>query len=58
MDVTALQKMASVDKLRPPLWFSGQEFMATDPEVRVRFLALPDVLRSSGSETGYTQPRE
>jgi hypothetical protein len=27
------------------------EFLATDPEVRVRFLALPDFL-SSGSGTG------
>jgi hypothetical protein len=35
----------------PPLWPSGQEFPATDPEVRVRFQALPDVL-SSGSGTG------
>jgi hypothetical protein len=25
---------------------------------RVRFPALPDFLRSSGSGTGYTQPRE
>jgi hypothetical protein len=28
------------------------DLLATDPEVRVRFLALPDSLRSSGSETG------
>jgi hypothetical protein len=34
------------------------EFLATDPEVRVRFRALPDFLRSSGSGTGSTQPRE
>jgi hypothetical protein len=25
----------------PPLWSSGQEFLATDPEARVRFPALP-----------------
>jgi hypothetical protein len=31
---------------------------ATDPEVRVRFRALPDFLRSSGSGMGPTQPRE
>jgi hypothetical protein len=37
-------------------WWS--EFLATDPEVRVRFLALPDFLRSSESGTGFTQPRE
>jgi hypothetical protein len=38
------------------VWWS--EFLATDPEVRVRFPALPDFLRSSGSGTGFTQPRE
>jgi hypothetical protein len=26
----------------PPLWSSGQEFLATDPETRVRFPALPE----------------
>jgi hypothetical protein len=34
----------------PPLWSSGQ-FLVTDPEARVRFQALPDFLRSSGSGT-------
>jgi hypothetical protein len=34
------------------------EFLATDPEVQVRFPALTDFLRSSGSGTGYTQPCE
>jgi hypothetical protein len=34
------------------------EFLATDPEVRARFQALPDFLRSSESGTGSTQPRE
>jgi hypothetical protein len=38
----------------PPLW---SEFLATDPEVRVRFPALPDFL-SSGSGTRSTQPRQ
>jgi hypothetical protein len=38
------------------VWWSG--FLATDPEVRVRFPALPDFMRSSGSGTGSTQPRE
>jgi hypothetical protein len=42
----------------PPLWYSGQEFLATDLEVRVRFPALADFLRSSGSGTVSTQPRE
>jgi hypothetical protein len=34
------------------------ESLATDPEVRVRFPALPDIMRSGGSGTGSTQPRE
>jgi hypothetical protein len=34
------------------------EFLAVDPEIRVRFLALPDFLRSRGSGTGSTQPLE
>jgi hypothetical protein len=34
------------------------EFMATDPDVRVRFPALPDFPTSSGSGTGLTQLRE
>jgi hypothetical protein len=37
---------------------SKSEFLATDPEVQSRFPALPDFLRSSGSGTGSTQPRE
>jgi hypothetical protein len=37
------------------VWWS--EFLATDPEVRFRFSALPDFL-SSGSGKGSTQPRE
>jgi hypothetical protein len=37
------------------LW---SEFVATDPEIRVRFPALPDFLGSSGSGTGSTPPRE
>jgi hypothetical protein len=34
------------------------ESLATDPQVRVRFPALPDFLRSGGSGTGSSQPRE
>jgi hypothetical protein len=41
----------SVMSVRPPLWSCGQ----SSP---VRFPALPDFLRSSGSGTGSTQPRE
>jgi hypothetical protein len=36
------------------LW---SEFLATDPEARVRFPALPEK-KSSGSGTGSSQPRE
>jgi hypothetical protein len=32
------------------------EFLAANPEVRVRFPALPDFLSSNGSGTGSTQP--
>jgi hypothetical protein len=38
------------------VWWS--ELLATDPEVLVRFPELPNFLRSSGSGTGSTQPRE
>jgi hypothetical protein len=38
------------------VWWS--EFLATDPEALVRFSALPGFLRTSGSGTGSTQPRE
>jgi hypothetical protein len=34
------------------------EFLATDPEAGIRFPALLDFLRSSGSGTGSTQSRE
>jgi hypothetical protein len=47
--VTGLNTTASV-----VLW---SEFLATDPEARVRFPALPEK-KSSGSGTGFTQPRE
>ncbi|PNF30731.1 hypothetical protein B7P43_G06146 [Cryptotermes secundus] len=43
----------SVENLSP--W---SEFLASDPEVRVRFPALQDFLRSSGSGTGSTQPHD
>jgi hypothetical protein len=38
------------------VWWS--EFLAADPEVQVRFQALQDFMRRSGSGTGSTQPRE
>jgi hypothetical protein len=37
---------------------SSTVFLVTDLDVRVRFLELPDFMRSSGSATGSTQPRE
>jgi hypothetical protein len=40
---------------RPPLW---SEFLATVPDIRVRFPALQEFLRNSGSGTGSTQPHE
>jgi hypothetical protein len=46
------------DSGRPPVWSSGQSFWLQTQRTRVRFPALPDFLRSSGSETGSTQPRE
>jgi hypothetical protein len=33
----------------------SSEFLATDPDVRVEFPTLPDVLRSSESGTGFSQ---
>jgi hypothetical protein len=42
----------------PPLWSSGQSSWLQIQRSRVRFPALPDFLRSSGSGTGSTQPRE
>jgi hypothetical protein len=42
----------------PPLWSSGQSFWLQIHRSRVRFPALPDFLKSRGSGTGSTQPRE
>jgi hypothetical protein len=55
------QEFLSKCNLREELTASVIEwskFLATDPDIRVRFLELPDFLRSSGSGTGSTQPRE
>jgi hypothetical protein len=41
-----------------PMRYQVMGFLATDPEVRVRFPALPDFPKSSGSGTGSTQTRE
>jgi hypothetical protein len=36
--------------VRPPLWSRGQEFLDTNPEVRVRVRVLPDFLRNRTEE--------
>jgi hypothetical protein len=38
--------------------FCGKRNYSNFTKVRLRFLALPDFLRGSGSGTGSTQPRE
>jgi hypothetical protein len=43
---------------RPPLWSSGQSSWLQPQSSRVRLPALPDILGSSGSGTGSTQPGE
>jgi hypothetical protein len=40
------------------MWSSGQSYWLQIQKSRVWFPALPDYLRSSGSGTGSTQPRE
>jgi hypothetical protein len=42
----------------PPVWSSGQSFWLQIQRPRVRFPAIPDFLRSSGSGMGSTQTRE
>jgi hypothetical protein len=42
----------------PPFWSSCQSSWLQIQRSRVRSPALPDFLRSSGSGTGSTQPRE
>jgi hypothetical protein len=44
--------------LRPSLWSSGQSSWLQIHRSRVRFPTLQNFLRSSGSVTGPTQPRE
>jgi hypothetical protein len=49
-------KQLCMDTLDPSV-VSWSEILATDPQVCVRFPALPDFLRSSGSGKGPTQTR-
>jgi hypothetical protein len=51
------ERQPLVDEVSAKLSYVS-EFLATDPEVQVRFPALPDFLRSSWSGTEYTQPHE
>jgi hypothetical protein len=53
---TIIIKESNIFNLNARIQWS--EFLATDPEVRVRFPALPDFLSSSESGTGSTQTRE
>jgi hypothetical protein len=48
----------TVPALIPPLWSNGQSFWLQMQRSGVRLPALPDFMRSSGSGTGSTQPRE
>jgi hypothetical protein len=50
--------LVRVSQIWPPLWSNGQSSWLQILRSQVRFPALPDFLRSSGSGTGYTQPRE
>jgi hypothetical protein len=47
-----------VEESRPPLWSTGQSSRLQIQRLWFRFPALQDFLRSSGSGTGSTQPRE
>jgi hypothetical protein len=47
-----------ISGLWPPLWSSGKSFWLQIQRSRVLFPALSDFLRSGGSGTGSTQPRE
>jgi hypothetical protein len=47
---------AVIDILSWFMWSSGQSSCLLTQRSRVRFLALPDFLSSSGSGTGSTQP--
>jgi hypothetical protein len=49
--------LANVTKTEGLMCVAWPAILATDPEARVQFLALPEK-KSSGSGTGSTQPRE
>jgi hypothetical protein len=58
MSVVLLINYESYYTFRPPLWSSGQRSWLQILRSQVRFPALQDFLRSSGSGTGSTQPRK
>jgi hypothetical protein len=54
-----LTLIVSVTSVWDRLWgLEGQSFCLQVQRSRFRFPALPDLLRNSGSGTGFTQPRE
>jgi hypothetical protein len=57
-DTTGPQLRTAWLNKRLPLWSSSQSLWLQIQRSQVRFPALPDFLRSSGSGTGSTQPRE
>jgi hypothetical protein len=52
------QKKKSINNIPTASVVQWSGFLATDPEIRIRFLPLPDFLRNIGSGTGFTHPRE
>jgi hypothetical protein len=53
-----VQLVCYIEESRPPLWSSGQSSWLLIQMSRDRFPPLSDSLRSCGSGTGFTQPRE
>jgi hypothetical protein len=58
IDITCRSYCLNNSYMGPPLRSSGQSFWLQIQGSWVRFPALPDFLRSNGSGTGSTQPRE
>jgi hypothetical protein len=48
---------SNIPALRPLLWSSGHSPWLQTQRSQVRLQALPDILSSSGSKMGSTQPR-
>jgi hypothetical protein len=56
LNIFALDSL--IFSVRPPLWSSAQNSWLLTQKSWARFPALSDVLSSSGSGTGSTQPHE